>query len=189
MIESVQPRLSFIAARPANSRRLFMRNILIIAALATLAAAPSAAQTRADRARADQVRGAHEVIDRTAPAIDRATGAMLDLDVGPLLDAADPYGRRGRHRTLRDIAGRDDPRFERRLRASIYGTAAGLDRMVDALAAAEPALRRSMRDMEAAIGGAVDASLGPPPRRLPPPDVDDDWDLDLDDEAPGEEPY
>lgn len=161
-----------------------MRNILITAALATLAAAPSAAQTRAD-----QVRGAHEVIDRTAPAIDRATGAMLDLDVGPLLDAADPYGPRGRRRTLRDIAGRDDPYFERRLRASIYGTAAGLNRMIDAAAAAEPALRRSVRDMEAAIGGAIDETLGPPPRRLPPPDVDDDWDLDLDDEGPDDEPY
>lgn len=160
-----------------------MRTIFITAALATLAAAPSAAQTRAD-----QVRGAHEVVDRTAPAIDRATGAMLDLDVGPLLDAADPYGPRGRHRTLRQIAGRDDPRFERRLRASIYGTADGLNRMIDALAAAEPALRRSVHDMENAIEGAVDASLGPPPRRLPPGDVDDDWDLDLD-EGPDDEPY
>ena len=161
-----------------------MRNILIAAALATLAAAPSAAQTRAD-----QVRGAHEVIDRTAPAIDRATGAMLDLDVGPLLDAADPYGPRGRHRTLRDIAGRDDPRFERRLRASIYGTADRLSRTIDAFAAAEPALRRSVRDMEDAIKGALDESAGPPPRRLPPGDVDDDWDLDLDDEGLDEEPY
>lgn len=166
-----------------------MRNILITAALATLAAAPSAAQTPADRARADQVRGAHEVIDRTAPAIDRATGAMLDLDVGPLLDAADPYGPRGRHRTLRDIAGRDDPRFEQKLRASIYGTAAGLSRTIDAFAAAEPALRRSMRDMEDAIEGALDEAAGPPPRRLPPGDVDDDWDLDLDDEGLDEEPY
>ncbi|HVQ09882.1 MAG TPA: hypothetical protein VMS43_15755 [Allosphingosinicella sp.] len=166
-----------------------MRNVLIAAALSALAAAPSAAQTRAERTRADQVRGAHEVIERTAPAIDRATGAMLDLDVGPLLDAADPYGRRGRHRTLRDIAGRDDPRFERRLRASIYGTAAGLSRTIDAFAAAEPALRRSVRDMEDAIAGAVDASLGPPPRRLPPGDVDDNWDLDLDDEATDDEPY
>jgi hypothetical protein len=161
-----------------------MRNILIAAALSTLAAAPSAAQTRAD-----QVRGAHEVIDRTAPAVDRATGAMLDLDVGPLLDAADPYGPRGRHRTLREIAGRDDPRFERRMRASIYGTAAGLSRMIDAFAAAEPGLRRSVRDMEDAIEGAVDASLEGAPRRLPPGDVDDDWDRDLDDEAAGDEPY
>ncbi|MEA3014227.1 MAG: hypothetical protein QOD42_2772 [Sphingomonadales bacterium] len=161
-----------------------MRNILIAAALATLTAAPAAAQTRAG-----QVRGAHEVIDRTAPAIDRATGALLDVDVGPLLDAADPYGPRGRHRTLRDIAGRDDPRFERRLRASIYGTADGLNRMIDAFAAAEPALRRSVHDMEDAIEGAVDSSLAPGPRRLPPGDVDDDWDRDLDDEGPDDEPY
>ena len=158
-----------------------MRNILIAAALGH---ARRRARGRAD-ARADQVRGAHEVIDRTAPAIDRATGAMLDLDVGPLLDAADPYGPRGRHRTLREIAGRDDPRFERRLRGSIYGTADGLARMIDAFAAAEPALRRSVRDMEDAIEGAVDEAAGAAPRRLPPGDVDDDWDLDLDDEGAG----
>jgi hypothetical protein len=163
-----------------------MRNILIAAALTTLAAAPAAAQTHA---RAGQVRGAHDVIDRTAPAIDRATGALLDMDVGPLLDAADPYGPRGRHRTLRQIAGRGDPRFERRLRASIHGTADGLGRMIDAFAAAEPALRRSARDMEDAIEGALDASLAPGPRRLPPGDVDDDWDRDLDDEALDDEPY
>ena len=154
-----------------------MRNILITAALATLAAAPSAARRPAPTRSA----APHEVIDRTAPAIDRATGAMLDLDVGPLLDAADPYGPRGRHRTLRDIAGRDDPYFERRLRASIYGTAAGLSRTIDAFAAAEPALRRSIHDMEDAIEGALDEAaaaapappaagrrrrrLGPRPRR------------------------
>ena len=149
-------------------------------------AAPASAQ---DRRAADSLRGAAEMVEETAPVIDRATGAMLDLDVGPLLDAANPYGPRGRHRTLRQIAGRGDPRFEGRLRASIYGTAAGLSRMIDAFAAAEPALRRSVRDMEAAIGGAIEETVGPPPRRLPPGEVDDDWDLDLDDEGLDDEPY
>lgn len=161
-----------------------MHKFLIAATLAALAAAPAAAQRSADT-----LRGAAEMVEETAPVIDRTTGALLDLDVGPLLDAADPYGPRGRHRTLREIAGRGDPGFERRLRGSIYGTAAGLSRMMNAFAAAEPALRRSVRDMEAAIGGAVAAALAPAPRRLPPPDVDDDWDPDRDDEAPGDEPY
>jgi hypothetical protein len=157
----------------------------ILLPIALCLAAPASAQ---DRRAADTLRGAADTIEETAPVIDRATGALLDLDVGPLLDAADPYGPRGRHRTLREIAGRGDPRFERRLRGSIYETTAGMARMMDAFAAAEPALRRSVRDMEAAIEGAVDEARSVP-RRLPPPEVDDDWDLDLDDEGPDDEPY
>jgi hypothetical protein len=170
-------------AKAARSRRQIVRNILIIAALTAFAAAPGTAQRPAD-----SLRSAADKIEEAAPMIDRATGAMLDLDVGPLLDAADPYGPRGHHRTLREIAGRGDPRFEQRLRGSIYETSAGMARMMDAFAAAEPALRRSMRDMEAAIEGAV-VEARSAPRRLPPGEVDDDWDLDLDDEGPDDEPY
>ncbi|HYI47487.1 MAG TPA: hypothetical protein VEX35_03385 [Allosphingosinicella sp.] len=162
-----------------------MRTMLIAAASAALAAAPAAAQTPA----ADTLRGAAETVEEAAPVIDRTAGALLDLDVGPIIDAAHPYGPRGRHRTLREIAGRGDPRFERRLRASIYESAGRLSRAMEAFAAAEPALRRSMRDMEAAIAGAVDASLEPAPRRLPPGEVDDDWDPDLDEESFDDEPY
>jgi hypothetical protein len=158
-----------------------MRNILIAAAAAALSAAPSAAQDRA----ADNVRGAADAIEQAAPAIDRAADAMLDLDVGPMLDAAHPYGPRGRHRTLREIAGRDDPGFERRLHRSIYATSAGLARMMGAIAAAEPGMRRSFDEMERAIGSAIEAA----PRPLPRGDVDDDWDVDVDDEAPYDEPY
>lgn len=121
-----------------------------------------------------------------APAIDRATGAMLDLDVGPILDAADPYRRDRylrRHRTLRDIARRDDPYFEHRLRGQIYGTTAAMARMVDAIAAAEPAMRRSLREMEREMGAAIDQAR---PRGAPG-EVDDDWDRDFDDEE--SEPY
>ncbi len=158
-----------------------MRMLLPIALC--LAAAPAAAQTPA----ADTLRGAAETVEEAAPVIDRTTGALLDLDVGPIIDAADPYGPRGRHRTLREIAGRGDPRFERRLRASIYESAGRLSRAMEAFAAAEPAMRRSLRDMEAAIEGAVDASLEPTPRRLPPGEIDDDWDPDLDDEGPDDD--
>jgi len=161
-----------------------MRTMLIAAASAALAAGPAAAQTPA----AETLRGAAETVEEAAPVIDRTTGALLDVDVGPIIDAADPYGPRGRHRTLREIAGRGDPRFERRLRGSIYETSAGMARMIDAFAAAEPALRRSVRDMEAAVEGAVE-EVRDAPHRLPPGEVDDDWDLDLDEEGPGDEPY
>ena len=105
-------------------------------------------------------------IEAMAPVIDRMTGALLDVDVGPVIDAADPYARynyryRRGPRTLGDLAGRDDPAFERRLRASIYGSAAGLGRMMDAIAYAAPAMRRSLAEMER----EMDRALRDAPRR------------------------
>src|SRR6185295_2453327 len=97
-----------------------------------------------------------------APAVDRATDAFLDIDLGPLLDAVDPYRRHG-PRTLRDMARRDDPDFDRRLRASIYGNAAAMGRVADAIAAAQPALRQAAEQIERGMAGAIDAAEGPPP--------------------------
>jgi len=147
--------------------------LLLPAAFFLAAAIPAAAQAPA--APGDKVAA-------MAPALDRVTGAMLDLDVGPIIDAADPYrrDRYARHRTLRDIARRDDPYFERRLRAQIYGTTAAMARMVDAFAAAEPALRRSLIEVEREMGAAIRDSR----RHLPPPEAEDDWDIDLDEDEP-----
>jgi hypothetical protein len=161
---------------------------LLIAAAATLLAAPAAAQPPRP---SDEIRS-------YAPADDRATDAFLDIDLGPLLDAVDPYRRR-EPRTLRDMARRDDPDFDRRLRASIYGNAAAMGRVADAIAAAQPALRQAADRIERGMAGAIDAAEGPPPPDeedyaappppgAPPGDVDDDWDRDADDEAPPPEP-
>jgi hypothetical protein len=163
---------------------------LLIAAAATLLAAPAAAQPPRG---APPPRPSDE-IRSYAPAVDRATDAFLDIDLGPLLDAVDPYGRHG-PRTLRDMARRDDPDFDRRLRASIYGNAAAMGRVADAIAAAQPALRQAADQIERGMAGAIDAAEGPPPPdgddyAAPPPppgDVDDDWDPDVD-EAPPPEP-
>jgi len=98
-----------------------------------------------------------EDVTAMAPAIDRMTGALLDVDVGPIMDAADPRRRnawRGR-RTLRDMAGRDDPYFDARLRGSIYEGAAQMGALLDAFAAAAPAMRHSLREMEREIDRAV----------------------------------
>lgn len=146
--------------------------LLLAVAVATLTAVPASAQPPRPSER----------IEAYAPAIDRMTDAFLNLDLGPVLDAADP--RRPHYdRTLRDMARRGDPRFERRLRASIYGTTAGMGRMADAIAAARPALRRAIAEMERSMAGVYDA-LPPPP---PPGAVDDDWDLELDDDP--DDPY
>jgi len=147
-----------------------MRRILIAATAATaFFAAPAFAQPPRPS----------EQIEDYAPAIDRAADAMLNLDLGPILDAADPY-RRHHRRTLRDMARRNDPDFERRMHATIYGTAARMGRAADAFAAAEPALRRAFlqfeRDMAAALAVPPPPRAGPEgPPPPPPPGDDDPW--------------
>lgn len=145
-----------------------MRKLLIATAASLLIAAPAAAQgdplyeddpvyeAELDADIAAAIPPGEE-IEAMAPMVDRMAGALLDVDVGPVLDAADPYRRhywRGR-RTLGELAGRDDPYFEARLRDSIYGTTAGMAAMMDAFAAATPAVRRSLREAERAIDRAV----------------------------------
>lgn len=90
--------------------------------------------------------------------LDRLLGALLRVDVGPLLDAADPHRDVEREVTLGEVAGGDDPYFEDRMRSNLYGTSAAMGRMFEAFAVMAPALRRSLetieRDVEAAMGEA-----------------------------------
>ena len=153
---------------------------LFVLAAAAFAPAPALAQSVPSGAE----------IEAMAPAIDRATGALLDVDIGGVIDAADPYARQpgyGRPgRTVGTMARRRDPAFDARLRASIYGGTARAARMMDAFAAAMPALRRSLDEARAAIGTAIDDYH----RGLPPVPADDGWERELDDEPEGErEPY
>ena len=156
-----------------------MRKLMILAAAAALAA-PAAAQAPVfddslDRDIAEAIPGPEE-IEALAPAMDVMVGALLDVEVGPLLDAADPLRRRYDHgapgRTLGEIARRDDPHFEERMRSSIYGTTSDMSRMMAAVAVAAPAMRRSLREFERGIEGAIDdyERRRPRPRR--------DWDED-----------
>lgn len=126
-----------------------------IAVIAALVAAPAIAQPARPG----------EQIEAYAPAVDRTADALLNLDVGPILDALDPY-RPHPHHTLREMARRDDPEFEHRLHRSIYTSAALAGRTANAVAAAEPALRRALhqfeRDMDAALAGAPPRNRGRP---------------------------
>lgn len=167
-----------------------MRNILIPpAALGGLAllVAPVLAQPREEQA----LRGGAAAVRQATPMVDNSVDAALELDIGPLLDALHPYSPRGRRMTLRELGRRDDPDFDRKLRASIYRGGARAAATLDAMAAAAPSIRRSLREMEAAIGGALveagrplpplayDPAPRPAPQSddevpLPPEDEDDD---------------
>lgn len=114
-------------------------------------------------------------IEEMAPALDRMTGAMLDTDIGPILDAADPL-RRGRHygqpgRTIGRMASRNDPDFEQRLHASIYGGADKLGRMSAALSAAAPVLAQQAQQLRQSLHQAMrawrDAYRGATPAPAP----------------------
>ena len=146
-----------------------MRKLMILIGAAALAA-PVAAQAPVqdrrpifddslDRDIVDAIPPAEE-LEALAPVMDHMVGALLDVEVGPFLDAADPYRRRFDHgapgRTLGEIARRDDPEFEQRMRSSIYGTTRDMGRMMEALAIAAPAMRRSLREFERGIEGAID---------------------------------
>ena len=97
---------------------------LIIAVTALAAAAPAFAQPYHDPRDDEIVRRLPppQEVERIGDALGAATDALMDVDVGPLADALDPYHRRyrhGRRETLGDLAGRRDPYARERMRAEI----------------------------------------------------------------------
>jgi hypothetical protein len=133
---------------------------LIIAMTALAAAAPALAQPGHDPSRDDALRRLpppHEV-ERIGDAVGAATDALMDVDVGPIADALDPYHRRyrhGRRETLGDLASRRDPYARERMRAEIGAVTIGLGAAMEQVAIMTPVLRRSLEDatrrMEEAI--------------------------------------
>ena len=86
---------------------------LIIAAAAAFAAPAFAQPPAYDDRIEDEIQRAippAEQVEAMAPTLDRMMGVLLNVDVGPLIDAADPYRRRADHgrrgRTLGDSGGR-----------------------------------------------------------------------------------
>ena len=102
-------------------------------------------------------------IEAMGETMDRVVGAVLDVPIGPLvdaIDAADPEGRkyRPRHRrdeTIGDVAGRDDPYFEERLRDQIHGVTVGMGVMAEQLAVMAPEMRRAIERATDDIDRAV----------------------------------
>ncbi|HEX8579653.1 MAG TPA: hypothetical protein VF655_08680 [Allosphingosinicella sp.] len=133
---------------------------LIIAATLLASAVPALAQpyhhSRDDEIVRDLPRAGE--IEEVGDQVGRVADAILDVPIGPIADAVDPY-RRGRHRdeTLGDIARRDDPYARERMRDQIGAATVGLGAIMQELAVMTPVLRRSLEDatrrMEDAMAG------------------------------------
>jgi hypothetical protein len=125
-----------------------MRN-LIIALSALAIAAPAAAQSRSDPRDEEIVRAlpAPERIEELGDTMGRVAEAIMDVPIGPIVDALDP-ARRGRHRneTLGDVAARDDPYARERIRDQVGAATVGLGAVMEEFAAVAPVLRRSLED-------------------------------------------
>ena len=133
---------------------------LIIAMTALAAAAPVAAQPYHDPRDDEIVRRLPppQEIDRIGDAIGAATDALMDVDVGPVADAVDPYHRRyryGRRETLGDLAARRDPYARERMRGEIGAVTVGLGAAVGQMAVLTPVLRQSLEDATRRIEDAV----------------------------------
>jgi hypothetical protein len=136
----------------------------LIAAAALVAAAPAIAQPAYDEDLADEART--EILDprevgEMARMMDRLVGAVMDLPIGGIAQALDPEDRGGvrRDETLRDMAERDDPYAEERIRAGIHGATRGIGVMSEALARMMPVLQRSLEEVSRSIETAVDEAV------------------------------
>lgn len=137
-----------------------MRRILIGVAALALAGPANAQRVFTPELDEDLARAVPpaEEVEAVAETIDAVTGAVLDVPIGPIVDAvdrADPYrrgARRGpRERTLGDFARRDDPYFEERLRDSIYQVTTDMAVTMDAVALAAPEMRRALAEIERSV--------------------------------------
>ena len=154
-----------------------MRNLIIAASLLALAA-PAAAHPPHDPADEEIRRNLPPPgeIEEMGDRLGRVADAVMDVDVGPIVDAVDPRARRHRrHReeTLGDLASRDDPYARERIRDSIGMATVGLEAAMRQLAILTPVLRRSIEDASRRMD---DAMRG----RSYPRDRDRDWDRDHD---------
>lgn len=133
---------------------------LIIAVTALAAAAPLAAQPYPDPRDDEIVRRLPppQEVERIGDAVGATTDALMDVDVGPIADALDPYHRRyrhGRHETLGELATRRDPYARERMRAEIGAVTVGLGAAVGQMAALTPVLRRSLEDATRRVEDAI----------------------------------
>jgi hypothetical protein len=138
-----------------------VRNLVLAAGLLSLAA-PAAAQPRHPAPypppRVEERLPRAGEIERIGTMIERVTDALLDVDVGPVADAIDPYRRYDPRRgpeTLGELATRRDPYARRRLHAEIEDTTAGVGAATREVAAMTPLVRMTIADTVRRVDDAV----------------------------------
>jgi hypothetical protein len=137
-----------------------LRKFLITVAVLAIAA-PAAAQQAADTAVDEEIvrnLPSQEEFDRMGDAMGRIVGALLNIPVGPIVEAVDPgrrLSRAERERTLGQMATRDDPHFEERMRGSVGAVTSNMSTMVRQLAVATPALRRALEQVQRDVAAAT----------------------------------
>jgi hypothetical protein len=147
-----------------------MRNVLIGAAALTLAgpaaAHPADPPRPADPRDRELTRSIPDPgqIDAAGETIERVVGAVMDIPIGPLVDAieaADPEARRDRRRhrrdeTVGDVARRDDPYVEERLRDSVRDVTLGMGVLAEEVAVIAPEMRRAIERTQHDVERAMD---------------------------------
>jgi hypothetical protein len=140
-------------------RRPALRKLIIAASLLALAA-PVAAQPYPDPADEDATRNLPppEEIEEVGDTLGRVADSVMDVDVGPVVDAVDPgrrYDRYRRRETIGDIASRDDPYARERIRDSIDAATIGIEAALRQIAILTPVLRRSLYEATRRVDDAM----------------------------------
>lgn len=136
-----------------------MRHSMIALALLGVAT-PAAAQPHSD---SDDILAEtlppQEEIDRTANRLHRVLDVLMDVQVGPIVEAIDPDAARDPYRrgqTLGEMAARDDPYYRERMHDSVGAVTAGMSDLLMRLARVAPVIERSVEDMQNDIDEALD---------------------------------
>ena len=137
-----------------------MRIKFTLAASIAALAAPAVAAEPVDPRAEELVRAlpAPEEMEAMGAVLGSAMEALMDVPVGPLLDAVDP--ERGRdfrgNETLGALAVEDDPYFRERMQDEIAAVGFGLGAMTERFAALAPVLVETMDDVQARMEEALD---------------------------------
>lgn len=97
-------------------------------------------------------------IEAMSDVASRTVDAVLDVPIGPIVEAANPgrrLSRREREETLGDRASRNDPYFRDRVRGEIGAASVGVNAAMRQIAILTPVLQRTMEDAARRIEDAV----------------------------------
>jgi TolA-binding protein len=96
--------------------------------------------------------------------LDGMLAALLDMRIDGIAKALEPLNGgkklKMKGRTVREMAERDDPRFEQKMQGNTRAMASGMGALASALAAAMPQLEAAMDKMDDAMDKAKDRLPG-----------------------------